>query len=384
MGNANTSCIDLLGKNTTIALYIDIILIILIKCDVIKTQLTVFLVILILLYIFYLILEFMSPTSKSLRNINNNEDIYKKLGAYFQTPPSIEFTCECFHYKKVKMTKQRGGSSDSKKIVTYRETAYLTYYSARDISGLFRLKCSKSEMEGKVYIQLDLKPEINFADSISYMDYEMFKNEIYNRNVKKDLYIDFIEKRTIPKMNGFNFIKLEPDKSTCVTFNVFIIFTILTFAEFFKCYFASVCVYQKFKIRKLISTRCNLANCDQFDQQYDKMAPALDLFNINYTYGPEIYNYVSQNIDVRNPSAQEMQNARQYESKIPKYEIDTRYYCLNGDVKIGIVKDNPACSSRNIKPLSIMLENDPSRSMGSVQILNMNRDHMSQRNLKYK
>ena len=382
MGSTNSSWINLLGKNATIILYLDIVFIILVRWEVIKSELKVFLWILVIVYILYLIFEFLSPTCKFLRNINNSVDIYKKLGTYFQTPPCIELTCECFHYKKIKRTKKRGGNSDSKKIVTYRETAYLTYYSARDISGLFKLNCNKSEVEGKDYIQLELKPEINFADPISYMDYEILKNEVYSRNVKKDIYMDFKEKRTIPDMSEFNFIKLK-EESTCVNFKFFIIFTIFSFAEFFKCYFESVCVHQKFTIRKLISTRFNLMNYVQFEHEYDRMAPALDLFSIKYTYGPEMYNYVNQNIVVRNPSMKEMQDAKQYENRIPKYEIDSKYYCLNGEVKIGIVKESRTKSSRN-KHSSPVIENDPSRSMGSVQILNLNRDHTSHRNLKYK
>ena len=109
-------------------------------------------------------------------------------------------------------------------------------------------------------------------------------------------------------------------------------------------------------------------NYVQFEHEYDKMAAALDLFSKKYTYGPEMCNYVNKNIAVRNPSMQELQDAKQYENKIPKYEIDAKNYCLNGEVKIGIVKDSLTKSVRN-KNSSPVIENDPSRSMGSIQIL---------------
>ena len=68
----------------------------------------------------------------------------------------------------------------------------MPYYSSRDISGLFILNCQKEVVQNKAYIQLELLEEINFADNISYMDYENVKNDFYMRNRPRDfMFINF-------------------------------------------------------------------------------------------------------------------------------------------------------------------------------------------------
>ena len=127
-----------------------------------------------------------------------------------QTPPTIEFYCECYHYETRtvvysppkkgggrkgggprKVSRPSGGhrtggahrtggghprvSHQRRRITTYKETAYFPYYSSRDVSGLFEINNSREEAMGKVYVKLEINPEINFADELSYMDYEQQK-----------------------------------------------------------------------------------------------------------------------------------------------------------------------------------------------------------------
>ena len=55
----------------------------------------------------------------------------------------------------------------------------MKYKSFRDESGLLALKCGKSKKIRKAYVELEIKLEINFADAISYSDYEKAKSDFY-------------------------------------------------------------------------------------------------------------------------------------------------------------------------------------------------------------
>lgn len=59
----------------------------------------------------------------------------------------------------------------------------LPYYSIKDISGLFLFKLNVSEFKKKCFIKLFLEKEINFVDSVVYMD-----NEQKNYFEKKRFY----------------------------------------------------------------------------------------------------------------------------------------------------------------------------------------------------
>ena len=158
-----------------------------------------------------------------------------------QTPPTIEFYCECYHYETRtvvysppkkgggrkgggprKVSRPSGGhrtggahrtggghprvSHQRRRITTYRETAYFPYYSSRDVSGLFEINNSREEAMGKVYVKLEINPEINFADELSYMDYEHFRSHFYNRNRPRDQYMTYRETRYVKGLNNFNLV----------------------------------------------------------------------------------------------------------------------------------------------------------------------------------
>ena len=103
------------------------------------------------------------------------------MGKLFQTPPEINFHCECYHMvTRIHTSVDKDGHvntyTTTEKVVTYREIYKLPYYSARDVSGLFYLNCERANIEKKYYIKLELKEEINFADAISLYDYEKEKS----------------------------------------------------------------------------------------------------------------------------------------------------------------------------------------------------------------
>ena len=292
-------------------------------------------------YFVYLVLEFCSPTSKYLCNKSTDQGMYEKMGIHFRTPPEIRFHCECYHYRTVHYTtRDKDGHvhhhTRTERVVTYRETYSLPYYSERDVSGLFYLNCDAAYIRRKHYIKLELKEEINFADAISYMDYEYEKDRFWRRNRFRDVHFDFRESRIIPGMNHHNLIKMTASEPCTVNYFFFLLFTILTFSEFYKAYVNSFCVYQKFKVRKLVSTRYDLNQ-----PVYQGFVPQLNLIVQQYDYQPEYYNYINKDYQVKLPTQEELERAKQYQNKVPDYQLSSG----GGQIQAGVIVDNPGYSS---------------------------------------
>jgi hypothetical protein len=265
------------------------------------------------------------------------------MGRHFQTPPEIHFHCECYHYEtRIHYSTDKDGHrhrhTERVKITTYTETYNMPYYSERDVSGLFYLNCDKAYVEKKYYIKLELKEEINFADAISYYDYETAKSAFWRRNRFRDVHFEFTEQRIIPGMVHHNLVKLTDIEPCMANFFWFFVFTLLTLAEFLRCYVDSFCVYQKFKVRKLVSTRYDLNQ-----PVYQTFVPQIDLISQQYQYEQNYYNYLNQNYDLQLPTEEELAAAQQYQSKVPDYQISSG----GGQFQAGVIVDNPGYSSYN-------------------------------------
>lgn len=294
-------------------------------------------------YFIYAILEFCSPTSRYLCNKSSDQGMYEKMGRNFKTPPEIRFHCECYHYETRHHTRtNKDGKKEHyttrERVTTYTETYSLPYYSERDVSGLFYLNCEKAYVEKKHYIKLELKEEINFADAISYYDYERAKRHFWRRNRFRDVHFDFTESRVIPGMDHHNLVKLTQEEPCLVNYFFFFLAVLLTIAEFFRLYVDSVSVYQKFKVRKLVSTRYDLNQ-----PVYQTFVPQLNLISNQYTYEQDYYNYTNSSYDLQLPTQEELEQAKQYQSKVPDYQISSN----NGEMQSGIIMDNPSYSSYN-------------------------------------
>ena len=144
------------------------------------------------------------------------------------------------------------------RVTTHQETYDFPYYSERDVSGLFYLDCDTAFVNRKCYILLDIFDEINFADAISYMDYQTQKDLFWRRNRFRDVRFHFEESRFIPGLVRENLVSLTESDPCCVNFFFYFLFTLLTFVEFYRIYFDSLCIYQTYRIRKLVSTRYDL------------------------------------------------------------------------------------------------------------------------------
>ena len=138
-------------------------------------------------------------------------------------------------------------------------------------------------------------------------------------------------------MEHHNLVKLVDQEPCMVNMLFFVLFTFLMVAEIFSIYVDSFCVYQKFKVRKLVSTRYDLNQ-----PVYQTFVPQLDLISNQYQYGQEYYNYVNQGYDLQLPTQEELEASKQYQNRIPDYQISS-----GGDVQSGVIMDDPGYSSFN-------------------------------------
>lgn len=300
-------------------------------------------------YVLYLILEFCSGTCRYLLNKRSNEGIKAKMGQLFKSRPEIRFYVECYHYEtQYYYVRNSRGEQERRsrqvRVVTHRETQFFNYYSVRDISGLLNLNCNIAQIQRKCYIKLELDEEMNFADAISVSDYEREKEEFKERNRYRDDFMDFSEKWSLPGMVHHNLIKIGDYEPCTVNFFWYFIFTLFTLAQIYKWHVSSFCIYQNYKIRKIISTRYNL-HSEQYDSQYSKFNPQLNLVTLTIDYEPSYYTYLDTSRTVSLPTKEELENAKMYESKVPRYEIYTE---ADGDIqRCGTIKDNPDFQSYN-------------------------------------
>ena len=292
-------------------------------------------------YLVYFILELCSPTSTYLCNKNSDEGMNQKMIRFFRTPPQIKFYGECYHFEtRTETSTDSDGNTTTRtvteKVVTHSETYYLPYYSVRDVSGLFYLNCGKALLENKCYIKLQLRQEINFADVISIMDYENEKTSFNNRNIGRDMYYSFYESRYIPGLTPHNLVRIGQKEPCSVNFCFLLLSTFLTFAEFYKAYVNSFCIEQKFKIRKIVSTRYNL-NQPIYDEKYAALTPQINLISNVYKYEPKDYNYLNDNYQVNLPTEEEIKRSTIYENQVHEYQVSKE----DGD-QPGVIIDNPA------------------------------------------
>lgn len=302
-------------------------------------------IVFIIVHLIYILIEICSPTSKYLCHKNSGNGMYEDMKRYFRTPPTIQFYGESFHYERfVSVTYDKYGNrheeTRQEKIITHTETFHMPYYSERDISGLFYLNCDKDKVNKKAYIKLKLKEEINFADTISYMDYQQQKDNFYARNQYRDIYFEFNEKRFIPGLINHNLIKLGNSEPFLSNYFFFMLSNILALSEIYKLYFDSLCIFQRFKIRKLISTRYDL-NQPQYTEKYERFNPQINLLIQVFKYEPQDFNYLNNNYQVDLPTEEEIEQAQKYNDKIPNYQISSE----NGKLPPGVIMDNPNYSN---------------------------------------
>jgi hypothetical protein len=233
------------------------------------------LIFVIMIYIFYVVLNFASPIASYLSNKHKSDSIHDFIKKMCTGAPGLKWDLECYHYYYTGRKKTKKHKS-----VTYRESRNFQFFTWRDISGLFLLdshKVFRSLM--KSFIKLELNLEIEFADDITKLDYQMQKDSFYNMNKNRDTHCSITETKELQDFDKFYFIKIT-DKSPCgVNYSLFVLFTVfIPIVEFYKIYINCFCVEQDFDIKKVVSTRYNL-NEQTHAQPWLHRQPSVSVFN---------------------------------------------------------------------------------------------------------
>ena len=293
-----------------------------------------------ILYIVYLFVEFSSETFSFVRNIKYDESMVDYMGGLFKQHPYIIFCCECYHYRH---HRGRSGSSSRTRVVSRTSQKEMPYYSWKDISGLFNLDYENAKYANKPLIKLYLKPEINFADEISYYDYVLSKKEFWNNNRYYDQYMKYWEKRGIDKLIEYNLICLDKRKKPCcLNCGVYVLYTLLMLGEIYKCYVDKYCIAQHFTIRKIVSTRYNLLE-ENNNIKYNNMNPMLNIYSQQYNYDYNQTGSYLTNYNSIAPTQQELNAAKIYKNYIPQYStqnVGYSSYIVNEMVNMGNIDYN--------------------------------------------
>ena len=303
-----------------------------------------------IIHIIYILVEILSPTGKYICNKNSGQGIYENMGRYFRALPEIIFHGVCYHNEIIHYTKKDKLGiphqyTKTKKVITYEPEEKMPYYSVRDVSGLFYLNCDKAIAIKKSFIKLKVKEEINFADPISIMDYQNEIDLFYANNRYKDKFFEFSEERKIPGLIHHNLIKMGENEPFLSKYFFFILSTFLALSEFYKLYFNSLCIFQRFKVRKLISTRYDL-NQPLYQEKYQPLIPQINLMNKTYDYKPQEYNYLNNDYQLNLPTQEELEKAQMFKDKVPNYQVSSG----NGQIHSGVIIDNPNYCDYRGKP----------------------------------
>ena len=291
--------------------------------------------VLIFIYIFYFIFELCSKTSFFLLNKKSTSSIYNKLKELFSSPPVLQITVSCYHFETVK--KQRRDNDGrmieeeiTERVETYKERRDFPFYSFRDVSGLFKVDLDNEIFNKITYIKLTLDTLISFADSISYYDYQIFKNNFINENRMRDEKIDFNENFYIQNLSKNNLIRIKDEEPFYVNYFFFILSIIFTMALPYEIILDNISIEGNYQIKKIISTRYNL-NGYEYDGMYGYLIPSIKLGDNTYNFTSEDYGYFDQNADINLPTLEEIENAKKYEEEIKKPIFDDHSFGENNN-----------------------------------------------------
>ena len=271
-------------------------------------------------YIWYVILQFCSPTFSFLIHKRSDSNIFEKMKTLFHTYPTIQFVCECYHYetKVVVSTDSNGHVStrtETVRVVTLTATKIFNYYSSRDVSGLFKLNYDKSVIKDKFYVKLELLTNIDFADAVTYSDYVKERDEFQDENRHYDTFMDFYQNNIINGLTSYNLINLTKNNPCGMSFVWFIFFTLIGFAQPYKVYINSKCLYKSFTIRKLISTRYSLDTIE-CDQKYSKFNPVISFQDETIQLSSNKISHISEDFEQKLPTQEEIELAQKYQNKV--------------------------------------------------------------------
>ena len=291
---------------------------------------TIFGILSFFIYIFYIIRNtFLSKIFKFIFYIEQSDNITNTLDKIFNEFPSLLFEINCFHFNSkfdnqelynnnnnIKKSFENSNANKisnselNNKIKTYNDSKKFYYYNCKDVSGEIIIE---NEINKKrfYFVNLNLKFEIIFADSISFYDYETQKNNFLNKNKWRDVHTEIFEKKNIKNSFDSSLLKIN-NESLPIKFKwqIYLFFVFICFAEIYKIYFFNHVIEKNFIIKKLISSR-NKIN----EEEYFELNPKIIINNVN-TIQNKNYFYQNEKAKIKPIQEKELEEAKNYEKYI--------------------------------------------------------------------
>ena len=268
------------------------------------------------IYWWYVVFQFCTPNFCSLRHKKNDITLIQKMKEIFTNPLRVEFVCQSYHFKVTLNSINGSVIPTTEKEVTRVESKFFDFYSSRDVSGLFALNYDKSFVRDKFYIQLDLSAEACFADAVTYSDYKKAKDEFLKENEGFDTFTELTEVNHIEGLTAFNLINIVENNNPCgISAFWYAFFVIIGFAEIYKFYVKTRCIYKTFTIKKLVSTRYGL-NTEECDNKYNQFNPSISFGQENLQIATNKISSTSDKFELSLPSQEEIESSQQYNDKV--------------------------------------------------------------------
>ena len=291
---------------------------------------TIFGILSFFIYIFYIIRNtFLSKIFKFIFYIEQSDNITNTLDKIFNEFPSLLFEINCFHFNSkfdnqelynnnnnIKKSFENSNANKisnselNNKIKTYNDSKKFYYYNCKDVSGEIIIE---NEINKKrfYFVNLNLKFEIIFADSISFYDYETQKNNFLNKNKWRDVHTEIFEKKNIKNSFDSSLLKIN-NESLPIKFKwqIYLFFVFICLAEIYKIFFFNHVIEKNFIIKKLISSR-NKIN----EEEYFELNPKIIINNVN-TIQNKNYFYQNEKAKIKPIQEKELEEAKNYEKYI--------------------------------------------------------------------
>ena len=330
---AQNQCKKLIDWILQISLWIILFfLILLTQISNSSTISTTFGILFLLIDIAYIINNiFFSKIFKFIFHIEESDNITNALDRIFNEHPNLSFEINCFHFNNpkvidinqeldnnIKKSNQNSNVSskifnselNNKKIKTYNDTNKFYYYNCKDVSGEIIIE-NKINKNYYYFVNLNLKIEIIFADSISFYDYETQKNTFLNKNKWRDVHTEIFEKKYIKNSFNTSFLKINNEEIPIIfNWKFYIFFVFICAAEIYKIFFLNHVIEKSFLVKKLISSR-NKIN----EEDYYELNPKIIINNEN-TIENKNYFYQNEKAKIKPIQEKELEEAKNYEKYI--------------------------------------------------------------------
>jgi hypothetical protein len=210
----------------------------------------------IIIYVPYIVFALYSRPYEYLCNVEQENYLADYIKQLMLSPIKVCYNVVCFHHT--------GTSKNRKKITTRDSIEPFDYYSWRDISGTFSLTNERGSC--LYYVKLHLGCDVQFADTMTNVDFDNMKEALINQYSTTDKYCDVIPKVTMEGLHEFKLIKIRDSEPPLIGTGWYMMFTCLCVVELYKLYFDLFCETKDFDITKVISTRNNLNIENRFEE----------------------------------------------------------------------------------------------------------------------